>query len=137
MYLEKIIDLSITGASEAGNVENKTKGTLEEIDGNIVIKYYEQFEGDSIRTENILTVSGNIVTLEKKGGVNVIMRFESGKSHDAIYNTQAGPVSLLIKTISVYSKTHEKGVDLELIYKICFSPQDETENKLNLKAVYN
>ena len=76
MYLEKIIDLSITGASEAGNVENKTKGTLEEIDGNIVIKYYEQFEGDSIRTENILTVSGNIVTLEKKGGVNVIMRFE-------------------------------------------------------------
>ena len=132
----KRVRIEIKGHSDDGVVDTSVNGVIIENEGETVLHYFEEFEGYSEKTKNILTVSHDMVKLEKSGGINAVMLFEMLKEHKATYHTGMGPIEMLVMTEGIFTKSTEEGLDISLDYTIDYGTGEPARNRLSLKARY-
>ncbi|MGN0408400.1 MAG: DUF1934 domain-containing protein [Bacteroides sp.] len=75
-------------------------GKINEVNGNIYIRYEEMFEGESRMTENLVKIYPKDARVEitKKGPVTAHMEFKAGEKRHTFYETPFGAVDMGIYT---------------------------------------
>ena len=102
----------------AGNQEKTESSSVGYLhiydDGRTLVTYAEKGEGGSVTTE--ILVSGNVVTVSRKGAIESSMRFEEGATHKSIYSIPPYRFDAEVKASKVKTELYPDKGRIELVY---------------------
>ncbi len=102
----------LTGEPEISITTND--GFMKTSDEKIIINYAEVLEGDRVFTE--LCVSGDTVTLERRGALESTLVFHVGEPYKTVYTAAGYSFDMLLTTKKIRSSLSKTGGELQLIY---------------------
>lgn len=118
--------------SEDGNdsTEFFTSGRYEDTENGYVLFYDE---GNGIGYESCkvkITITGNLVIIERSGQVNTTLKIEEGAKHYCVYATPYGEISMGITAYEVENGLSDEGGKLRLRYCIDVNSDFISENEM-------
>lgn len=126
--------LNIQGSQTIGDrrekIEFTTQGLLERR-GEAVVLTYEDSGDEDYTVETAISVDGDIVVMEKRGGLETQFIFETSKTFSTVYSTPFGELDVtLFPTLVDTNIGRDAGrIDLEYILSI---GDTQMVNRLNL-----
>jgi uncharacterized beta-barrel protein YwiB (DUF1934 family) len=100
-----------------------TEGTLRFFDGDYIMTFKEECEGQSITSH--ITVNESFVRLIKNGAIESDMLFEEGKTFSTLYRVGPYSFNMDITTKKIRSTLSENGGELQLIYSMNIGGQEK------------
>ena len=101
-------------------IQTKQTGNYRLVAGKHIISYKEYFRdeetGRNATISNLLKISGDTVTLTKRGATNTEMTFKTGKTHTGFYETPFGSMQMSLDTTRVDIKEADDKIEISIDY---------------------
>lgn len=117
------VTLTITGTQtdedrESATITDKVTGEYFERGNTTYLLYDEKDPDDGTITKNMLKLSGNILSLSKKGTVVSNMTWEKGKTILSDHASPFGKLYFLVETKELQVKDNEQYLQLAIDYRL-------------------
>lgn len=121
--MKKDVIISISGTQqyddpEPDKVELVTRGRFYLRDGNYYISYHESELTGMEGTRTTVKVEPGRVSITRTGSNHSQMNFVPGQRHNALYQTEYGPLNIATITEMVHASLSEEGGRLEIRYAV-------------------
>ena len=101
-------------------IKTKQTGNYRLVAGKHVISYKEYFKdeetGKDATVSNLLKISGDTVTLTKRGATNTEMTFKAGRTHTGFYETPFGSMQMRLDTTRVDINEENDKIEISIDY---------------------
>lgn len=124
------------GGQEPDSIELVTEGTMEFQDGGWNISYEESELTGLTGVTTTFRVEPGVVTLIRNGSLNSQMIFETGKTHESLYQLDFGALMMQITATHVFYDITPDGGSIDLNYRIEIenSEAGEVDYHLDIRA---
>ncbi len=123
---------SADGEELTDEIELQTKGTFAQKNGKFYIVYEESELTGFEDTTTTIKVSGDAVSMTRKGKYNSRMEFRLGEKCLCSYNTPFGVIPVGVNPISVENNLSDEGGNLAIEYILDIDNRDYLTNRLKL-----
>lgn len=139
----KSVTLKITGKHVHENIEEDqlelvTEGILRQSGDDIYLTYDESEFTGMHGCETMLTLSGGVVKMTRKGdavGIDTEIRFEKGRRYSGYYDTPYGAIEMEVLTNDLVNTVDpELGGQVKIDYNISLRGLSEGRSRLNIEV---
>lgn len=101
-------------------IQTKQVGSYRLVAGKHVISYKEYFKDENTGKDaiisNLLKISGDTITLTKRGATNAEMTFKEGTTHTTFYETPFGSMQMRLDTTRVDINEENDKIEISIDY---------------------
>lgn len=131
------VTITITGTqtgedNESSTIANNVEGEYFERGNSTYLLYDEKDPDDGSITKNMLKLSGNTLSLSKKGSVLSNMTWEAGKTIAADYSSAYGRLLLSVETRNLQIRNSDTEFFLQIDYRLWMEELPISDNLLTI-----